>query len=747
MRDFGTYMLNQPIDISKEFGRLDNTYFNANHVSAFDEATGCGQLEWKRYLRKYRTSFNCVTAPFEEATAWEFPAEYALNEVMDFKIEFITDYTIRLRFDTKGRGISEENEKLMIPGDIPSCSNWVGKKEEVLVNKTQDGLENNSLVRNQVPMEAVVYTGKSAKVILYKEPFNIEVQDLKGNVITRTYNIADSTCLDTTDPTPFSYVRRVQDMQKNMAATFRLQHDEKIYGCGESFTRLNKRGQKIHLWTYDALGAQSKDMYKPIPFYLSSAGYGMFVHTSTPMTFDFGHDYDEASTLYVGDDQLDLFIFLGEPKQILEEYTALTGRGTMPPDWSFGLWMSRITYDSEKQARDVAARLREEKVPCDVIHLDTGWFEEDWKCNYKFSSTRFDDADKMLKDLKDMGYHISLWQLPYITPTNELFEEAVAKGYIVKDIDGKLPTEDAIIDFSNPEATAWYQGLLKGLLEKGVDAIKVDFGEGAPYMGRYHSGKTGRYEHNLYPLRYNKAAADITKEVTGENIIWARSTWAGSQRYPLHWGGDAEITDSAMAGSLRGGLSLGLCGFSFWSHDMGGFTLTSPEELYTRWAAFGMLTSHSRCHGNPPKEPWEYSEAFTNTFRKSVELKYALMPYIKEQSLKSIEKGHPLLRTLFFEYPQDETAWYIEDAYFFGEDILVAPLMKANQYSRKVYLPEGIWVDYFTREEVEGGKWHTLSTGEVPIIVMVKKGAQINHVPVAQCTRDIEWDKEYSITY
>ena len=724
MRNFGTRMLNQPMNIDNEFGKFDNTYFNIDSITEYNVANRTGKLKWKRYLRKYRMSFNCITAPFEEATSWEFPPEYPIDENMPFKIDFVTDRTIRIRMNAKNAPIVD-SDSLMIENKIPDSDNWKAIED-----------------RNKI-----TYLGKKAKLILYNSPFNIEIQDLQGNTITKTYNMADSTALDNTDPTPFSYVRKVDDLQKYMAATFKIQYDEKFYGCGESFTRLNKRGQRINLWTYDALGAQTSDMYKPIPFFISSNGYGMFMHSSAPMTFDFGAAYDEATTLYLGDDVLDLFIFLGSPKEIVEEYTALTGRGSMPPDWSFGLWMSRITYDSEKQAREVATKLRKAKIPCDVIHLDTGWFEEDWKCNYQFSHTRFDDEDQMIKDLKEMGYHISLWQLPYITPTNELFEEAVQKGYIVKDFDDKLPTEDAIIDFSNPKAVKWYQGLLKNLFDKGIDAIKVDFGEGAPYRAMYHSGKSGKYEHNLYPLRYNKAVADITKECTGENIIWARSTWAGSQRYPLHWGGDAEITDSAMAATLRAGLSLGLCGFTFWSHDIGGFTQRSPEELYSRWTAFGMLTSHSRCHGAPPKEPWEYSNEFTHLFRKSVELKYSLLPYIKEQSLKSIEKGYPLLRTLFFEYPDDDTSWLIEDEYFFGSDLLVAPIIKANATERKVYLPEGNWANYFTKETLKGGKWYTIKTVELPIIIMVKKGAQINHVPVAQCTRDIDWSKQYSIEF
>lgn len=723
MRDFQRYMLNQPKDISKEFGCFDNTYFNADSVTSFDCKVNKGKLKWKRYLRKYRMSFNCITAPFEESDSWEFPPEYDVDEEMNFSIDFINDKTIRLRFCARDMEIQDKESIMFAKYPLPK-SDW--NVEE------QAG--------------KVIYSNKETKVILHKDIFNIEVQDKNGNTITSTYNMKDSNCLDNTDPTPFSYVRRVKDLEKNMAATFKLQYDEKIYGCGESFTRLNKRGQKLNLWTYDALGAQSKDMYKPIPFFLSNKGYGMFVHSSTAMTFDFGCSYDEAATLYVDDDFLDLFIFIGSPKEIIEEYTAITGRASMPPMWSFGLWMSRITYDSENQARDVAHKMRNYKIPCDVIHLDTGWFQEDWKCNYKFSD-KFDDAEKMIKDLNEMGYRISLWQLPYITPTNELFKIARDKGYAVLDGNGNLATEDAIIDFSNENAVNWYKGLLEELFKKGVGAIKVDFGEGAPYHGYYASHKTGRYEHNLYPLRYNKAVDEITSEVTGEHLIWARSAWAGSQRYPLHWGGDAEITDSAMAATLRGGLSLGLCGFTFWSHDIGGFTKKSPRELYSRWLPFGMLTSHSRCHGWPPKEPWEYDDEFVEEFRKSVELKYSLIPYIRKQAMSSLGKGYPLMRTMFFEYPEDETAWLIEDEYFFGENLLVAPLMKENSNERKVYIPEGIWVDYFTKEEFQGEKWYTLKSSEIPIIILVKKGAVIEKVPIAQCVRDVQWDKVYTVEY
>jgi alpha-D-xyloside xylohydrolase len=408
--------------------------------------------------------------------------------------------------------------------------------------------------------------------------------------------------------------------------------------------------------------------------------------------------------------------------------------------------MSRITYKSEEETRDVARLLREHRIPCDVIHLDTGWFETDWRCDYKFSPSRFNDPVKMIADLKEMGLRISLWQLPYFTPTNPLYREAIENGYVVKNSSGAADTEDAIIDFSNPAAAEWYKGLLGALLKIGVGAIKVDFGESGPLEGLYASGRTGWYEHNLYPLRYNKAASEITSEVTGESIIWARSAWAGSQRYPIHWGGDAENTDGAMASSLRSGLSFGLCGFSFWSHDIGGFVQKSPEAIYRRWLPFGMLTSHSRCHGAPPKEPWNYNESFTDAFRLSTELKYILMPYIINQAKISSENGWPMLRTLFFEYPCDPTSWLIEDEYLFGQDILVAPLMEETT-GRSVYCPPGTWIDYQTGQKYTGSQWHNIDAADIPCVILIRSGATIPFIPVAQCIDQMDWSKVEEVKY
>jgi alpha-D-xyloside xylohydrolase len=471
---------------------------------------------------------------------------------------------------------------------------------------------------------------------------------------------------------------------------------------------------------------------------MSSRGYGMFVHTSAPVTFDVGAEFDAHHTIYSGDELLDLFIFLGEPKDLLSEYTALTGRSPVPPLWSFGLWMSRITYKSEAEVRDVAAKLRQYRIPADVLHLDTGWFETDWRGDYQFSKSRFTDPVAMMRDLRKDGFHVSLWQYTYFTPKNPLARELIEQGLTVRDAGGRPTADDAVLDFSNPAAVSWYRAKLGPLFDMGVSAIKADFGEGAPLDGLYASGRTGWYEHNLYPVRYNAAVFDFTREKTGDGIIWARSAWAGSQRYPLHWGGDAENTNSAMAASLRGGLSFGLSGFTYWSHDAGGFVTRAPRDLYRRWLAFGVLTSHTRTHGAPPREPWEYDEALVADFRRAVELKYALMPYIYTQAQTSSARGWPMLRTLFFEYPDDPTSWLVEDEYMFGSSLLVAPLFEETT-SRRVYLPPGTWIDYQTGHAYDGARWHEMTAGPVPIVLLVKDHTVLPHLAVAQSTSAMNW--------
>ncbi len=717
-------LLNEPMDISGDFRDFSNTYYCADRLAEFDPDTGRGKIRYLRYEYATRQAFNNMLGVLVPVKANEFPGtEYAASPELPFAIEFISPRTLRIRAISRFQIKPDKPSLMLVNGTVSQDrSGWKYKKI--------DGGHR--------------YTGTAGSVTITESPWRIELHDADGRMLTHTIHMEDDS--ETFTPLlPFSFVRRSSDYSTSMAAVFRLSPKEKIFGCGESFTEFNKRGQKVVLFTDDGNGVQNETMYKPVPFYMSSRGYGVFMHTSTPITCDFGKYYSSVNNMMIGDDELDLFVFLGQPKDILDEYTNITGKAPMPPLWSFGFWMSRITYFSEKDGRSVTQKLRENRIPSDVIHFDTGWFETDWRCDYQFSEGRFDDPVKMLADFKEQGFRTCLWQLPYFVPKNKLFPEIIEKGLYVRDGKGNLPYEDAVLDFSNPDTVKWYQNNIAGLLKQGVSVIKVDFGEAAPADGIYASGRSGFYEHNLYPLRYNKAVADITKEVTGDTFIWARSAWAGSQKYPVHWGGDPANTDSAMSATLRGGLSIGLSGFTFWAHDIGGFVKSCPENLYRRWTPFGMLSSHTRSHGTPPTEPWEYGEDFMNAFRRADEMRYRLMPYIYAQAKDSSQRGLPMVRALFVEYPDDPGSWLVDDQYLFGADILVAPLLESVK-ERDVYLPPGKWIDYQTGKVYSGG-WHRIRAADIPVVALVKSGAVIPHIKLAQSTAFMDWSNLELVVY
>lgn len=710
------YLMNQAKDMSTDFGDFTNIFFFADELSSFDVAKASGTVRWKRYTLESRQAFNTNTVLPQPLQMLDFPSTAYVNDPdLKFTIDFVSPRTLRVRMLTTPVEPKEESS-LMLAGEPGKDNSWKA-------TETPD---------------AVTYANANGSITIEKAPWRIVLRDAKGKVMTQTRTLHDN---DSTQAKviPFNFIKRGSDNSRSINLVFSLAPNEKIFGCGESFGPLDKVGQKVHMFVTDPQGPETDQQYKPIPFFMSNRGYGMFMHTSAPVTCDFGATNINVNRLFMGDEAMDFFVFFGEPKDILNEYTEIVGKPGMPPLWSFGTWMSRITYFSQKDGYDVATNLRKHKIPSDVIHFDTGWFETDWQCDYQFAPNRFSDPQQMLDDLKKQGFHTCLWQLPYFTPKNRFFNELIEKDLYVKNAKGELPYEDVVLDFSNPNTVKWYQDKLANLIKMGVGAIKVDFGEAAPLNGLYASGKSGFYEHNLYPLRYNKAVADIIKEIHGENIIWARSAWAGSQRYPLHWGGDAENTDMGMLGTLRGGLSFGLSGFSFWSHDIGGFVTSTPEELYRRWLPMGFLCSHTRAHGAPPTEPWLYNESFLKAFRQNAELKYKLMPYVYAQAKECSEKGLPMMRALFVEYPHDAGAWLVEDEYLFGSQMLVAPMMESGM-ERDVYLPEGKWIDYQTGKVYTGG-WHTIPVGTVQAVILVRDGSVLPHIKLAQNTGEMDWSQ------
>ena len=578
------YLQCQAKDMSGEFSDLSNTYFLADSLAGFDLNKGEGLLNWKRYRLAPRQAFNLNGYWPVRMKMLDFPdTQYDNDPNLRIKVQKIDNRTLRVTIFTSPiePKMDDANDPMFSP--------------EFIAQQTGEQAKNGRGRWNvKATDQAIVYKNNNGSLEIQKYPFRIVLRDGQGKLLTQTRHIIDN---DSTQVKllPFNFIKRGSDNSRSINPVLMLSPNERIYGCGESFTSLNKVGQKVQISVVDPQGPETDGMYKPVPFYFSNRGYGIFMHTSAPTTADFGASYIGAQRLFMGDETMDFFIFFGEPKDVLNAYTDVTGKSPMLPLWTFGTWMSRITYFSQEEGLDIARKLRANKIPSDVIHFDTGWFGVDWQCDYEFAKDRFKDPVAMLKSMKKDGFHTCLWQLPYFTPKNRYFRELVDGGMAVHNGNGTLSYEDAVLDLSNPKTVAWYQGKIANLIKQGVSAIKCDFGEAAPYDGIYASGKTGFYEHNLYPLRYNKALWQAVRDNTPDNegVIWARSAWAGSQRYPLHWGGDAatnEIGSVGMLGDLRGGLSFGLSGFSFWSHDMGGFVTKSPDDLYRRWLPFKPYT-------------------------------------------------------------------------------------------------------------------------------------------------------------
>ncbi len=525
--------------------------------------------------------------------------------------------------------------------------------------------------------------------------------------------------------------------------SFEVEPDEKFVGSGERFAKMDLSGRTFQLKNQDGQGVNNRRTYKNVPFLMSSRMYGVFMHTSSYGKMSVADHSSRSLQFMLEEPAIDVFLIGGEtPEEVQRGYRQLTGFPGMLPKWSFGTWMSRMTYFSEEEVKSICDRLREEDYPCDVIHLDTGWFETDWLCEWKFNKMRFPEPERFVQDLLKDGFKLSLWQLPYISPEAEQAQEAIENNYIctVNEVAHKSDSNFSAldyagtIDFTYPKATEWYKGLLKELLDMGVVCIKTDFGEEIHMDARYH-GMSPEKLNNIYGLLYQKAAFEITKEVTGDGIVWARAGWAGCQRYPLHWGGDSACSWDGMAGSLKGGLHIGLSGFGFWSHDVPGFhgvpdfmNSIIPDDLYVRWTQFGVFSSHLRYHGTSKREPYEYP-AVSGIVRKWLKLRYALIPYLLEQSEKTTKTGYPVLRAMLFHHPNDKMCWHIDDQYYFGDDLLVAPVMNSDN-KRDVYLPEGEWVNLFTGEKFKGKQW--LNDFKCPMEEMpvwVKKGATIAVYP------------------
>lgn len=544
---------------------------------------------------------------------------------------------------------------------------------------------------------------------------------------------------------PLGFVRDDATQLTQVFETATLWHDEHFYGFGEKFSPLDKRGQSIPLWHANATGNTWPQSYKNIPFFVSTRGYGLFINSAYPIHYHLGDRSHTRYSIHVQHDLLDYYFIYGPRiKDIVPRYTTITGAPSLPPLWSFGLWMSRMSYNSQAQVESIAEQLRAYDIPCDVIHIDTDWFERPWVNDLKFSSERFPDPAGMVRRLHEQGFRVTLWQLPYISTESCLYAEGIQEGFFAQAPDGSPYHIDgffgpaAVIDFSNPKAVRWYQSKIRPLLEMGIAAIKTDFGEGAPPDARY-AEVDGLAMHNLYPLLYNRAIFEITQETTGEGIVWGRSAYAGSQRYPVHWGGDPASLWDDLGNLWHGGLGLGLCGFPFWSVDIGGFAGTPSPELYIRWAEAGLFVTHPRAHGPIQREPWAFGERALHVFRHYAKLRYRLMPYVWSSAVKSVETSLPVMRPLVLDWQDDPTTFTIDDEWLFGEWLLVAPVLDERDW-RLIYLPEGQWFDFWSNEIVNGPRWIRRNAPLEVLPLYVRAGAILPLAPDMAHTGEKPWD-------
>ncbi len=518
-----------------------------------------------------------------------------------------------------------------------------------------------------------------------------------------------------------------------MSDSLMLDVGECVYGLGERFAAYVKNGQSIDMWNADG-GTASEQTYKNIPFYMTNRGYGIFVEDTSDVSFEVASEKVERVQFSAeGETIVYDVIYGGTPKAVLDNYTALTGRPALMPAWSFGLWLSTsftTNYD-EKTATSFIQGMADRDIPLSVFHFDCFWMKGFNWCDFTWDEETFPDPEGMLKRYHDRGLHLCCWINPYIAQASPLFREGMEHGYLLKKTNGDVWQTDlwqagmGILDVTNPDARAWYCGHLRKILRMGVDCLKTDFGERIPVRDiAYFDGKDPLHMHNYYTFLYNKMVFDLLKEERGEGeaILFARSATAGSQQFPVHWGGDNSASYVSMAETLRAGLSMSHSGFGFWSHDISGFEQTAPADVYKRWAAFGLLSSHSRLHGSSSyRVPWLFDEESCDVVRKFTRLKCRLMPYLYGAAVEAHEHGTPMMRPMMLEFPDDPACDTLDRQYMMGESLLVAPVFHADSHV-DYYLPDGLWTSLLDDRKVQGGHWQRETHDFLSLPLMVRPG-------------------------
>ncbi|MCY0876946.1 MAG: alpha-xylosidase [Firmicutes bacterium] len=580
-------------------------------------------------------------------------------------------------------------------------------------------------------------TPPSVECTEYEDHFVYKSGDTWAHVTKKPFEVTfyyKDRKLTSSQPRAQAYVKTAQD-GTFMREQLSLGVGELVYGLGEHFTAFVKNGQTVDIWNEDG-GTGTEQAYKSIPFYLTNRKYGLLVNHPEKVSFEVASERVSRVQFSVAGEELDYVMIGGETeKEILERYTDLTGKPALPPAWSFGLWLttSFTTDYNEETVSHFVDGMRTRNIPLHVFHFDCFWMKEYEWCNFDWDLDSFPDPVGMLRRLKERGLHISVWINPYIAQKSRLFNEGAQKGYLLKRPDGRVWQWDlwqagmGLVDFTNPDACAWYQTELKRLLDMGVDCFKTDFGERVPTDVAYHDGSDPNKMHNFYAFLYNKVVFELLRDVRGGNeaVLFARSATTGGQQFPVHWGGDSSSNYESMAESLRGGLSLGLSGFGFWSHDIGGFENTSTPDVYKRWIAFGLLSSHSRLHGSSSyRVPWLFDEESVDVLRTFVNLKCSLMPYLYRTAVTASQSGIPMMRPMLLEFPEDLTCETLDRQYMLGDSLLVAPVLSEDGVV-SYYLPAGRWTHFVSGQVIDGERWVTESYGYMNLPIFARPNSVI----------------------
>lgn len=597
-----------------------------------------------------------------------------------------------------------------------------------------------------------IYTGKLI-VRVNKDPFQIRIFDKYQRLLMEDYQ-----------------GRGFEADSAGMAAYKTLKPGERIYGLGEKNGSIDRIGSSFKMWNSDKPCYQIHEdpLYKSIPFFMSSEGYGIYFDNTYKTSFDFGKGSDACYSFSApGGEMVYYFIYGPSFKQILTSYTELTGKPIMPPSWAFGFAQCRGLLTNEALTREIAEGYRNRQIPCDIIYQDIGWTQH--LQDFEWREENYDDPVKMIEDLETKGFKVIVSQDPVISQNNKIqWKEADEHGYFVKDkrtgksYDMPWPWGGncGLVDFTNPDAADWWGAYQQKVIDIGVRGFWTDMGEPAwsneeasDRLNMKHAAGMHDEIHNIYGFTWDKAVTEqFKKRNPGSRIFqMTRSGFAGMQRYTFGWSGDAgngnDVTNGwgQLAAQIPMAMSAGLGIIPFWSCDISGYCgdiedYEAMSELYIRWLQFGAFNPLSRIHheGNNAVEPWLFGEEAERICKKAIEMKYRLFPYIYSYSREAYDEGWPLIRPLVLEYPEDVQTFNLNSQFLFGEELLVAPVVEEGAAYKKIYLPTGEWIDFNNKQNVYKGKqWieYQLSLAEIPLFV--KKGSIIPQMPVMQFIGEI----------